>query len=170
MQAASAKGDKGDEMNTARTVENAIKQVAIETIAVNPRLWIRTSRNQRKALEDNGNAGGEAFPQLYIAAATKYATNPPAGTYALDIDFTIATDAQIDTDGAQLADIEESLEGLLDALAIDGSAENARLVELIRAEIPAFNFGAFYATSSLGAPTYDDDARTLAQSLTLHFS
>lgn len=156
-------------MNTPRIIEQAIKQVAQEMLPSVPRLWLRASRNQTKALDDNGTEGNEAFPQLVITASTKYYTNPFA-TYGIDITFDVYTDIDADEDGTQLSDIEESLEGLLDGISCNGSTENARFVELVQELIPEFHFGAFYADGGGGTPTYMDDCRTLSQTLTLHYS
>lgn len=156
-------------MNTARTIELALREVCNEYLASVPALWVRVSRLQDKMQDDNGLEGGEAFPQLFISASTKYYTNVGA-TYAIDITFDIYTDSATDEDGSQLSDIEESLEGVLDGLGACGSAENTRFVELVRERIPDFNFGAFYADSAVGAPTYSEGIRTLSQLLTLHYS
>lgn len=156
-------------MNTARTIEQALKEVCNEFLAMEPALWIRTSRVQDKMLDNNGVDGGEAFPQLFISAYTKYYTNVYA-TYAIDVDFSIYTDSATDEDGTQLSDIEEALEGVLDALSVIGSAVNLRFTDLVQEHIPSFNFGAFYAESSMGAPSYNEEYRTLSQVLTLHYS
>lgn len=150
------------------TIEKAFKAVIIEFMPQPPAVWVRISRSQRQDLPQNGN-GGAAFPQIFIAATSKYYENVDA-TWEVDISFNIHTHIDDDPFGEQNAEIETALEAIIDAANADGSEINARFCEIVREQYPRFNFGAFYSDSAPSPPTGSDGVRTLSQTLTLHFA
>jgi hypothetical protein len=162
-------------MNTAKTTERAIalviQQYADLITGVSVRPFQCLAEDSFRPTDLSG--GTRSYPQIDIRCSTP-TVNPSQHTESVTCTVTIATNEDDDQDHADLSQLYEAVESVLQALFDQAKTTDGAELTLLKSVYTDAHGSNFYfggMTFEGGNPPFDDEGiATISQSVVIHYS